>query len=98
VLDPSAALAILEGDGLVRREGDVHRTTKRWQGAMARAAFRLYGTGAVDDDLRYPLASALVELYGDARSEEDIVTFVEVLLPIEARELDPRAHLERAHR
>jgi hypothetical protein len=89
-------LAILERDGLLRRDGEAHRTTKRWQGAMARAAFRLYGAGDDGHDLRYPLAAALVELYGETRSEAELVCFIEALLPIEAAELDPRAHLARA--
>ena len=43
----SDPLAALEAEGLLRREGDRLRTTRRWQGAMARAAFRLVGAGMV---------------------------------------------------
>lgn len=83
------ALVALEADGLLRREGDRLRTTRRWQGAMARAAFRLVGAGIDGDDLRVPVASALVEIYGVDEPEEHIAELVEAMLPIEERELDP---------
>ena len=82
------ALARLEADGLVRRDADGPRTTRRWQAAMARAAVRLYRDGAPWQDLRLPIASALVELYAGAPDEE-ILAYVEALLPLEARELGP---------
>lgn len=87
-LEPTA-LASLEADGLVRREGDRLRTTRRWQSAMARAAFRLVGAGIDGDDLRVPVASALVEIYGVDQPEERIAELVEAMLPIEERELHP---------
>jgi hypothetical protein len=83
------ALVALEKDGLLRREGDRLRTTRRWQSAMARAAFRLVGSGMDGDDLRVPVASALIEIYGVDAPEEHIATLVEAMLPIEERELDP---------
>lgn len=82
-------LEMLEADGLLRREGDRLRTTRRWQSAMARAAFRLVGAGIDGDDLRVPVASALVEIYGIDEPEEHIAELVEAMLPIEERELDP---------
>jgi hypothetical protein len=82
-------LVALEADGLLRREGDRFRTTRRWQSAMARAAFRLVGAGIDGDDLRVPVAAALVEIYGIDASEEHIAELVEAMLPIEERELDP---------
>ena len=82
-------LELLEADGLLRREGDRLRTTRRWQSAMARAAFRLVGAGIDGDDLRVPVASALVEIYGIEEPEEHIAELVEAMLPIEERELDP---------
>ena len=82
-------LEMLEADGLLRREGDRLRTTRRWQGAMARAAFRLVGAGIDGDDLRVPVAAALVEIYGVEEPEEHIADLVEAILPIEERELDP---------
>lgn len=82
-------LVALEADGLLRREGDRLRTTRRWQSAMARAAFRLVGAGIDGDDLRVPVAAALVEIYGMDEPEDLLAERVEVILPIEERELDP---------
>jgi len=82
----------LVADGLLSLEVGRHRTTRRWQAAMARVAFRLLQQGADDDDLRLPVACALVEFYGDLPNEE-ITRLIEVLTPIEAAELDPRIHI-----
>ncbi len=89
VSDP---LAQLEADGLLVRVGDGHRTTKRWQAAMSRAARRLASSDDDDDDLRVPITHALLEFYGEA-SIEELVAIVQALAPIEAAELDPRWHL-----
>jgi hypothetical protein len=82
-------LARFEADGLLRRDGETAglRTTKRWQGAMARAAQRLYGRG--QEDLRAPIASALIELYGDDIDDESIAEAIQAMLPIEVEELAP---------
>jgi hypothetical protein len=85
-------LVRLEADGLLRQEAGRHRTTRRWQSAMARAAFRLLQEGAADDDLRLPVACAIVEFYADV-SDEELARLIEVLTPIEAAELDPRIHI-----
>ena len=86
-------LASLVEAGLLRPEGAGHRTTRRWQAAMSRAAFQLLGAG--DDgsggDLRAPIVLALLELEGEL-PDEDLVRLVRLLGPIEARELDPRRH------
>jgi hypothetical protein len=87
----SDALATLERDGLVARVGAELRTTKRWQAAMMRAAFRLLGSDDDGNDLRVPVASALVELYGDELSTDELARYVEAMLPIEERELHPPA-------
>ena len=79
----------LVADGLLRREQSVLRTTHRWQAAMARAALRLLDAGAVDTDLRIPIASALLDLYGDELDNEQIVDLVAVMLPVEIAELSP---------
>jgi hypothetical protein len=57
---------------------------------MARASLRLLGGDAPPDDLRAPIASALLELYGDALGDEELVARIAVLCPIEAAELAPR--------
>jgi hypothetical protein len=90
------ALTRLESDGLLVRHTYGHRATRRWQGAMARAAFKLLRAGDDGTDLRLPIATALLELYGESLSDLELATMVEVLLPIEAAELDPREHLARA--
>lgn len=56
---------------------------------MMRAAARLYGMGDEGYDLRVPVAVALLDLYGDSMSEEWLAERIEVMTPIEARELDP---------
>ena len=86
---PDALLATLEADGLLRPVGDGYRTTRRWQSAMARAAFRLVSAGMDGDDLRVPIAAALVEIYGDALPDERIAELALALVPIEAAELAP---------
>jgi hypothetical protein len=92
MLDPgAAAMDRLTADGLVRHVDGQHRTTRRWQGAMARAALELQRAGARDDDLRVPVAYALVGIYGDDRPDEELASLVEAMLPIEAAELAPGA-------
>jgi hypothetical protein len=77
----------LEADGLATRQGLELRTTRKWQGAMARAALRLYEAGDPGHDLRVPIAAALLEIYGSALEDEDLAQLVEAMLPVEARAL-----------
>ena len=58
-----AARRRLVDDGLLEQQGETYSTTRRWQSAMARAALRLYDSGDPGDDLRVPIATALVEIY-----------------------------------
>ncbi len=81
-------LARLLEDGFVRREGDALRTTARWQAAMARAAFGLSRSGARWQDLRLPIAAAIVQHYRDL-ADAEIATMVEAMLPVEEKELAP---------
>jgi hypothetical protein len=53
---------------------------------MARAALRLYRSDAPWQDLRLPVVAALLETY-DGLSDVELVALVEVMLPIEQREL-----------
>ena len=76
----------LEADGVLRREGARLRTARRWQGAMARAAFHLRAVTGDGDDLRAPIVHALIELYPEA-SDDELVELVRVMLPIERAEL-----------
>ena len=79
-------LAKLVQDGLVRVEDGEPRTTRRWQAAMARAALILRDAKAPEDDMRLPIAVALVNLYGEAADEQMVCDFVGELLPIELAE------------
>ena len=83
----------LARDGLLRQEGKEHRTTRRWQSAMARAATMLAGAvrdgGVPFDDVRLPITIALLELYPEIEDDEALAALVETLVPIEARELAP---------
>jgi hypothetical protein len=58
---------------------------------MVRAASRLYASGDGGEDLRVPIASALVDIYGDALSVEELAVRTEALLPVETAELNPPA-------
>lgn len=81
-LDPAAARLI--ADGLVRTDGDRRVATRRWHGAMARAAMRLLASGDEGADLRVPIVTALLEIYGADLADEELADMVEVLLPIES--------------
>lgn len=81
-------LGRLWGDGLLRREAGRARTTDRWQSAMARAAFRLMREGDDCEDLRVPIAVAVVGFYG-ALPDAELAEIVEAMLPIETAELAP---------
>ncbi len=83
----SVALARLETDGFIERREDGFRTTRPWQRAMARAAVRLYEAGDPGDDLRVPIAVALLERYQSSVDDEALADFVEAMLPIESAAL-----------
>jgi len=79
-------LARLEADGWVRSGPQGARTTARWQAAMARAALRLYRNEAPWQDLRLPIAAALLDAY-QGLTDLELAELVEVMLPIEQAEL-----------
>ncbi|MBV8759994.1 MAG: hypothetical protein JO257_22070 [Deltaproteobacteria bacterium] len=79
-------LARLVHDGVLRVEDGEPHTTRRWQAAMARAALILRDAKAPADDLRLPIALALVQLYGEQADEFLVADFVAELLPIELAE------------
>ena len=85
--NPESALRRLQADGLAARDGGVLRTTRKWQSAMARAALRLYEAGDPGHDLRVPIVSALVEIYGVSLDDEELATLVHAILPVEAHAL-----------
>jgi hypothetical protein len=81
-----APLVRIEQDGLVAPIDGVLRTTRKWQSAMARAALRLYEGGDPGEDVRVPIASALLELYDDRDDpvdDEELAALVEAMLPLE---------------
>ena len=82
-----AALARLEVDGFITPDGTSYRTSRRWQQAMARAAVQLYDAGDPGDDLRVPIALALVDIYCGRVEDEVVADLVEAMLPIEAASL-----------
>lgn len=79
----------LQRDGLIEEREGQWRTTARWMGAMSRSALSLLTRGEPGADLRVPIALALVDLYGEEASEDELASLVEVMLPIEHRELSP---------
>jgi hypothetical protein len=81
-----AALVRLERDGLVAERAGAARTTRSWQGAMARAALVLFQRQESWRDLRLPIALALHERYAGLPDHE-LADLIEVMLPIEAAEL-----------
>jgi hypothetical protein len=82
-LDP---LPELERAQLVRRtpEGRLE-PTRRWQSALARAAFRLMKAGDPNEDERIAYASALIEIFGDDADDHELAQMVEALLELERR-------------
>jgi DNA-binding transcriptional regulator PaaX len=82
-----AALARLSADGWIEREGAGWKTSRRFQRAMASAAAALYETGDPGDDLRVPIALALLDTYQSNLDDEILAELVETMLPIEAKSL-----------
>lgn len=86
------ALASLEERGLIRWDRGRFRTTRRFQGAMMRAALRLLAARDDGTDLRVPIAAALIELLGDDRPDDEIAHLVAAMMPIQAAELPGASH------
>jgi hypothetical protein len=79
------ALARLAADGWIEQTAESSwKTSRRWQQAMARTAARLYKEDP-GDDLRVPIAHAMVECYeGKVDDDDMLVALVEAMLPLEA--------------
>jgi hypothetical protein len=73
---------------LIRFEGERTRTTKRWQAAMARAAFGLQRAGAPFKDLRLPVIATLVDRFPEA-TDDEIADLAETMIAVEEQELAP---------
>ena len=82
-----AALARLAADGWIERQGAACKTSRRFQRAMTRAAAALYENGDPGDDLRVPIALALLDTYQSSIDDEVLAELVETMLPIEATSL-----------
>jgi hypothetical protein len=80
-------VARFTADGLIRREGDALRTTHRWQTAIARAVVRLVRESGDGDDIRIPIAAALLDLYGNRFDDDQLAAAVAAMVPIETAEL-----------
>jgi hypothetical protein len=85
----STALQQLITDGVIEESGGAYRPTRRCRLSIARAALQLYASGDRGDDLRFPIALALLGWYGPQMPEEQLAELVEALLPIEEAEMDP---------
>ncbi len=77
------ALPQLEAHGLVRRDGGRYWTTRRWQGALARTARRLVDGAEPLQDLRLPVALALLECLDGVGSDDELAALVEVMASLE---------------
>jgi hypothetical protein len=73
-------------DELVEGEGEQRRLSRRCRAAVARAAAALVCSGVDGEDLRIPVARAVVELAPDL-DDEAVADLVAALLPIAARDL-----------
>ena len=56
--------------------------TRRWQGAMARAALSLVHNTPRGEQLRLPMAMALLELHGEV-ADDEIIAMMDALVPLE---------------
>lgn len=81
LMDPEV-VAALEAEGLVERDGTGLRASRRFRGALARAAARLEREGAPWRGLRLPIAVALMELRAEL-SNLELARRVEALLALE---------------
>lgn len=81
------ALARLEADGFIVQRGQSWATSRRWMQAMARAAVKLYEANDPGEDLRVPIALAIVEAYAGTVEDEVLAQLVEAMLPIESSSL-----------
>jgi len=80
-----AAVRRLIEDGFLDHGETGLRTTRRWQGALARAAFALQRAGA-PWDLRLPIAAALAD-HDPALSDRELAELVEAMVPVQEAEL-----------
>lgn len=83
--DPEA-LATLEAQGLIHWTGASYRPTRRFRGAMMRAALALMESDDDGSDLRIPIATALIDVLGAELGDAEIARLVAAMLPLKAAE------------
>jgi len=90
--DPAlaATLDTLWKDGVLQREGERFRTTRRYRAARHRASASSV-TASERVDRSNPIVKALLDFYGDRRSIDSFASFVPVLHAIESAEKQPRS-------
>ena len=87
--DRQSWLERLTTDGFVELSPDGLRLTPRWHAALARAAYRGYVDGSGLDDIRAPIAAALIESYGD-QDELVLAVGISAILPLVLAEMAPQ--------
>lgn len=102
-MNPGEAEARLTAAGLVTRSRGAPRTTRRWQGAMMRAAAtlrELETPNASHDELeldtayRWASSAALLGFFPEA-TDGEVAAMVRILLPLELQEAGALAPDER---
>ena len=84
---PDDVEARLFADGLLEMTAAGVRPTRRWHAALARATLHLIRAGEDGDDLRVPIAAALLQLYGEELDDETLTRAIAIMLPVEVAEL-----------
>ena len=87
--DRQSWLERLSADGFVEASPDGMRLTSRWHAALARAAYRGFTEGSDLDDIRTPIAAALIETYSD-QDELALAVGIGAILPLVVAEMAPR--------
>ena len=87
--DRQSWLERLEADGFAEASPDGVRLTRRWHAALTRAAFRGLAEGSELDDIRVPIAAALIEVYGD-EDELALAVGVGAILPLVMADMSPQ--------
>ncbi len=78
------AVRCLAQHGLL--DSGTQRPSRRWHGALARAARRLVEQGDQGEDLRIPVTLALIEQLGDEIDDHRLAAMVDLMLPFAGAE------------
>ena len=77
------AIKRLQNARIIEISASGTKSTRRWQAAMARAALDLLARNDPSEDIRVPITYALLQLYGNTISDNDLFDLVTAMLPIE---------------